>query len=339
MNMNLALAGLAIAGVGAAAAAALVVGRRKKPPPPPASVPNRPTPTPVPEPDFTSLSVPPPEDAFDDPVGQSEPEAVPLFADEDAGLDQPTAEVSLLLVSAAGTSDPGKKRTSNEDSLLELPEKMLYAVADGMGGHAAGEVASRIAVDTLADAYRANHFEGRKYPDLPRRAGELAQAIQEANRRIWERAREETRLNGMGTTLVGALFSLNKERLYIGHVGDSRCYRLRGSALTQLTADHTLGALGLTGQYADRLARVLGAEPAVTIDVVTARIDEGDTYLLCSDGLSKMASDEDIREVLSTASSPDDAVRGLVEKANAAGGKDNITVIVVRVEQYAPRPA
>jgi protein phosphatase len=92
------------------------------------------------------------------------------------------------------------------------------------------------------------------------------------------------------------------------------------------------------GQYADRLARVLGAEPAVTIDVVTARIDEGDTYLLCSDGLSKMVSDVEIRGVLLGSSSPDDAVRGLVEKANAGGGKDNITVIVVRVEQYAPRP-
>ncbi|AUX42177.1 uncharacterized protein SOCE26_036040 [Sorangium cellulosum] len=266
---------------------------------------------------------------------REEPSAVPIIYDDEAAVDEPTSSSPLLLISAVGQTDPGQKRKKNEDCYLCLDEHYLFAVADGMGGHAGGDVASRLAVDTIARAFKDQTFVDSDaespYPDVPRRGSELAVAIQRANQAIYERAHAERSLSGMGTTLVSARFSPNKQRLYIGHVGDSRCYRLRDNELTQLTTDHTMGAAGITGPMANHLSRAIGISPAVKVDLIIARPHPGDVYLLCSDGLSKMATHEAIRDVLLAQPDPEKASQALIEKANAGGGRDNITVILVRV--------
>src|SRR5262249_4747443 len=155
----------------------------------------------------------------------------------------------------------------NEDSYAVLESHGIFIVADGMGGHSGGEIASKIAVDTITAAFKANAFPGERYPGVPRRGIEPALAIRQANRAIYERARQEANLAGMGTTVVSARFSPNKQRAYIGHVGDSRCYRIRNAEIRQVTTDHTMGAAGLTGPLADRLERAVGIAPAVKVDI------------------------------------------------------------------------
>jgi protein phosphatase len=260
------------------------------------------------------------------------PGAVPIIYDEDAAEDEPTRAHAVILVSAVGQTDLGQKRKINEDRYLVLDEHQLYVVADGMGGHAGGEVASQLAVDTISAAFKESRFEGDPYPNVPRRGGELAMAIQMANRAIFERAKNESKLTGMGTTIVSARFTPGKERVYIGHVGDSRCYRYRAGQLTQVTTDHTMGAIGMTGPFADHLSRAVGIAPAVKVDLVIAKPRHEDVFLLCSDGLSKMVKDDVIREVLSRHQDPNEAVAELVERANKGGGRDNITVILVVVK-------
>lgn len=271
------------------------------------------------------------DDEDDDGQDNEEPSAVPIIYDDDAAVDEPTSSSPLLLISAVGQTDPGQKRKKNEDCYLCLDEHHLFAVADGMGGHAGGDVASRLAVDTIARTFREQSFTDSPYPDVPRRGSELAIAIQRANYAIYERAHADRGLAGMGTTIVSARFSPNKQRLYIGHVGDSRCYRFRDSELTQLTTDHTMGAAGITGPMANHLSRAIGIAPAVKVDLIIARPHPGDVYLLCSDGLSKMATHEAIRDILIAEPDPEKASQALIEKANAGGGRDNITVILVRV--------
>jgi protein phosphatase len=266
------------------------------------------------------------------PPDSDRPAAVPIIYDEDAAEDEPTRVHAVILVSAVGQTDLGQKRKINEDRYLVLDDHQLYVVADGMGGHAGGEVASQCAVDTIAEAFNTQRFEGTPYPDVPRRGGELALAIQMANHAIYEKAKREPKLAGMGTTIVSARFTPGKERVYIGHVGDSRCYRFRSGQLTQVTTDHTMGAIGMTGPFADHLSRAVGIAPAVKVDLVIAKPRHDDVFLLCSDGLSKMVKDEAIREVLASHPDPNEAVKALVQRANAGGGRDNITVILVVVK-------
>ena len=298
--------------------------------------------------------------------------AVPIVFDADAALDEPTRVEKLILVSAVGQTDRGQRRKKNEDSYAMVEEHDLFVVADGMGGHAGGEIASRIAVDVMAGAFRDETFPGEAYPDVPRRGGDLARAIQMGNAAIFARARAELELTGMGTTVVSAAFSPKKQRVYIGHVGDSRCYRLRQGELVQLTTDHTMGNAGITGPMAEHLERAVGIAPTVKVDIIIGRPQPGDLYLLCSDGLTKMVKPDAIRDILlaqraeadgsSTAmleptvdaeaaeltvdAEPDDAsvdaaspvrrplqraVAALIDRANASGGRDNITVILVEV--------
>ena len=266
------------------------------------------------------------------PPDSDRPAAVPIIYDAEAAEDEPTRVHAVILVSAIGQTDLGKKRKINEDRYLVLDEHQLYVVADGMGGHAGGEVASQCAVDTIAAAFKEQKFEGTPYPNVPRRGGELALAIQMANNAIYEKAKKEPKLSGMGTTIVSARFTPGKERVYIGHVGDSRCYRFRAGQLTQVTTDHTMGAIGMTGPFADHLSRAVGIAPAVKVDLVIAKPRHEDVFLLCSDGLSKMVKDDAIREVLAAHSDPNEAVQALVQRANAGGGRDNITVILVVVK-------
>ena len=273
------------------------------------------------------------DDDDDDAIADSNrATAVPIIYDEDAAEDEPTRAHAVILVGAVGQTDRGQKRKINEDRYLVLDDHNLYVVADGMGGHAGGEVASQLAVDTIAAAFTEGRFEGQPYEDVPRRGSELALAIQMANRAIHEKSKRELKLAGMGTTIVSARFTPGKERVYIGHVGDSRCYRFRAGQLTQVTTDHTMGAVGMTGPFADHLSRAVGIAPAVKVDLVIAKPRHDDVFLLCSDGLSKMVKDDAIREILAAHDDPNDAAKALVQRANEKGGRDNITVILVVVK-------
>ena len=157
-----------------------------------------------------------------------------------------------------------------------------------------------------------------------------------ANQRIFEASRSADEYAGMGTTVVSAHFSPNNQRVYIAHVGDSRCYRYRGSAFSQLTKDHTLGAAGIQGKSSNVLSRAVGVEERVEVDLTMESPLPGDMYLLCSDGLSRMVTDEEISATLGAVSDLDACVAKLIDMANARGGRDNITTILVRVED-APR--
>ena len=236
----------------------------------------------------------------------------------------------MRLGESAGRTHPGKVRRRNEDSYVLDPP--LFAVADGMGGAQAGEVASRL----TAAAFREFHEADRLPPDE-----RLQAIIQEANRRIYERAHADSGFSGMGTTVTAAL--LTGGRVTIGHVGDSRAYRIRNGELEQLTDDHSLvGDLmrsgRLTPEEADAhpqrsvITRALGTDPEVDVDTLAIEAEPGDLFLLCSDGLTTMVADDDILGILAAAPTLDDAARALVAAANTGGGEDNVTVVLFQVE-------
>ena len=291
------------------------------------------------------------EDAEIDPtkVGQGaapqrliyQPPVQRIVYDEDAAADEPTRTESLFLVSASAQTDTGLRRKRNEDSVLVLESSGLFAVADGMGGYAGGELASQLAVKTIADAFRNRTFEGEVHGEIPVQASELALAIQMANAAILETAKKQPKLEGMGTTICAARFSPNKKRVYLGHVGDSRCYRLRDGVLTMMTADHTMADQGVTGPEAAHLSRAVGIWPTVPIDIVMGVPLADDVYLLCSDGLTKMLKDDVIASVLRSEEDLKAAVERLILFANSRGGKDNITVVLIRVvtPDWRPKPS
>jgi len=261
--------------------------------------------------------------------------------------EEPTGPNALILVTAVGLTDPGLKRKHNEDAYATLENHHLFVIADGMGRHAAGEIASQLCVDAITEAFNSGNFGPPVEPPLPRRASRLRSSILLANTRILNAARENDAYAGMGTTVVSAYFSPNNQRVYIGHVGDSRCYRLRSGKFSQLTTDHTLGAAGIQGKSAAVLSRAVGIEDNVEVDVTMESPLPGDIYLLCSDGLSRMIGDEEIQSTLETEKDLQAATKILIEKANAKGGRDNITTILVRVDDAklasmkvkAPSPA
>lgn len=229
----------------------------------------------------------------------------------------------------------GRVRTSNEDSFVANPETRLLLVADGMGGHAAGEIASQIAASTIND-WVASHSASDESVGEMLRLGAL-----EANTRVYEAQRQDRSLAGMGSTLTAMLFQDN--RYYIAHVGDSRAYRLRDGALEQLTRDHSLvwhlyenGVLEKTDlsrhPQKNLITRSIGSHPEVEIDLEEGAGQIGDVYLLCSDGLTDGVTEEILRQALSDAEkSPQEIAEYLVEAANEAGGPDNITVVVIRL--------
>jgi protein phosphatase len=258
-----------------------------------------------------------------------------IIYDEDAAVDEPTHSGALILVTATAQTDRGRRRKRNEDSVLAREDKGLFVVADGMGGYRGGEIASKLAVATIERAFTTQTFDGPQDDAIPVRASELARAIQMANEAIFERAEGDRELEGMGTTICAARFSPNKQRLYIGHVGDSRIYRFRNGLLRQMTEDHTMKGLGVTGEGAGHLSRAVGVWPVVPIDIVLGKPKPGDLYVLCSDGLTKMMSDDEILSVLGRSRVPSVVVDDLVKSANEHGGKDNVSVIVVRVDDPA----
>lgn len=254
---------------------------------------------------------------------------VPVDIEEE---EEPTGPNALILVTAVGRTDPGLKRKHNEDAYAILEDHHLFVIADGMGRHAAGEIASQLCVDAISESFKTSDFGPVRTPPLPKRASRLRGSILVGNDRILAAARDNDAYAGMGTTVVSAYFSPNNQRVYIAHVGDSRCYRLRGDKLTQLTTDHTLGAAGIQGKSAMVLSRAVGIEENVEVDVCMESPLPGDIYLLCSDGLSRMVSDEDLQLTLEKEKDLEQANRVLIDKANQGGGRDNITAILVRVD-------
>jgi protein phosphatase len=236
-----------------------------------------------------------------------------------------------MRITAGVATDVGRVRQGNEDAFVVEPP--LYAVADGMGGARAGEVASQLALATITEMQKAG-------------AASLEDEVREANRIVFARAGEDERYAGMGTTLTAVLAS--PEAIHLAHVGDSRAYLARAGALRQLTRDHTLvdrmvQAGEITRDEAEVhphrnvLLRALGTEPKVDVDADDIGLLEGDRIVLCSDGLTTMATEDQILAILeATVGKPQDAADRLVRAANRAGGIDNITVIVLDVEAGDP---
>jgi PPM family protein phosphatase len=240
----------------------------------------------------------------------------------------------VRLSGSAGRSDAGRKRRRNEDAYVIAPP--LFAVADGMGGAQAGEVAARLATAAFHEYHEADELQPEQ------RVGAI---IQEANRRIYERARADTEVSGMGTTITAAL--VEGERVVIGHVGDSRAYRLRGGRLEQLTDDHSLVADLVRGgrispeeaeTHPQRsvITRALGTDAQVDVDSLAVDAEPGDVFLLCSDGLTTMLADEEILDIVGRGKSLEHAGKDLVKAANRRGGEDNITVVLFAVEADEP---
>jgi protein phosphatase len=236
----------------------------------------------------------------------------------------------------AGRTDVGVLRSGNEDSYLIVPEQGLFIVADGMGGHAAGEVASEMAVKIIARELG----QIKDVSDLEL-AERMRRAIQAANAAIFERTLREQEKRGMGTTTTALV--LNGARYLIGQVGDSRAYLLREGILLQLTKDHSYvqeqvdaGYLtpeqARTHPYSNVITRCVGANAEVSPDIYLGVLKAGDLYLLASDGLTGMLEDEDLGRVLCGDLEPQTMVDTLIAEANRRGGLDNITVIVVRID-------
>jgi protein phosphatase len=263
---------------------------------------------------------------------------LPRTYDADAVDDEPTQARPLIVTSASAQTDAGLRRKRNEDSLLVADAHGLYVVADGMGGYSGGALASQLAVKLIGECFEANEFPGDAHEQIPRRASELARAVQRANAAIFAQAQLDSTLEGMGTTVVAARFSVNKQRLYVAHVGDSRMYRLRDGGFDQMTQDHTMSALGVEGPTGAHLSRAVGIWPVVPIDIVFVKPLPNDRYLLCSDGLTKMVAPKQIAEVLEQEKDLHAAVERLIATANANGGKDNITVVVVHVDSPSGAP-
>jgi PPM family protein phosphatase len=231
-------------------------------------------------------------------------------------------------------SDTGRQRRANEDAYMA--RSPVFVVADGMGGAQAGEVASRVAVEAFE---RGLDDAGASSPEQL-----LAERVREANARIHEMSQADQDHAGMGTTITAA--HVGEHEIAIAHVGDSRAYRLRGDELERLTEDHSLVEEmrrrgQLTAQEADEhpqrsiITRALGPEPDVTVDTYSWRGAAGDVYLLCSDGLTSMVPEAQVATLLRDAPTLQDAGRALIDAANKAGGRDNITVVLFRLEEIA----
>ena len=240
-----------------------------------------------------------------------------------------------MRIDVGATSDVGQLRTGNEDSFVVDDRLGLYAVADGMGGHQAGEVASAVALEALRAAVASGQA--------------IDAAIVRANSAVFEKAATDRGLAGMGTTLT-ALAVLGESTLLIGHVGDSRAYRIRDGVIEQITDDHSLvEELVREGRLSPEeaqvhpqrsvITRALGIDPQVEVDLYTLEARTGDRILICSDGLSNMLHDAEMLRVASLESDPRLAADRLVDAANEAGGEDNITAVLVDVLEAPPPTA
>ena len=259
-----------------------------------------------------------------------------------------------MALTAFGLTDVGRKRKHNEDAYLLDAERGLFVVADGMGGHAAGEVASRLTVESIQEFIAGTEddhdntwpfgYNNRYSVDGNR----LSTAVERANEKVMRAVVNRPELKGMGTTVVAALF--DEKRATLVHVGDSRAYLLRDSELRRLTDDHSWVQeqvnAGILSEEEARshplknvVTRALGGGAHVAVDLIEIPVGDGDRFLLCSDGLTGMVSDEEITEALSSSRSLEQIVRGLIDLANERGGVDNITAITVEVRNGEARKA
>jgi serine/threonine protein phosphatase PrpC len=243
---------------------------------------------------------------------------------------------------SAGKTDTGRKRHKNEDSIGLFDDLGLYVVADGMGGHAAGEVASRVAVEAIRDSVKGSDIAKVASPAAVKMdAGRtLLQAIERANSEVLRQAASDPNLKGMGTTVVAAL--LSEDALHLAHVGDSRIYLFRGKELKRLTRDHSMvedmvaagqitALQARTHPFRNVVTRALGTKEAVEPGVSRLVPKPGDVVMLCSDGLTGMLEDAAIAEVLETnIGSPFSSAEALVKAANEAGGDDNVSVVLLK---------
>jgi PPM family protein phosphatase len=248
-------------------------------------------------------------------------------------------------------TDVGRVREHNEDYFQIVPELNLFVLSDGIGGQEHGEVASDMAVKAIVEYCHQSlkdpslPYEGEPRADFSEKTNRLASAIRRANRLIHEAAAADSALHGMGATVVGAW--LDDRKLSLAHVGDSRAYRFRTESFEQLTRDHSLVAeqvrLGILteeqaehSEYQTMLMRALGAEENVDVDADEHLLMDGDSIMLCSDGLSRMVPDDAIAREIAISSSAQPTVDKLITMANEAGGADNITVILFRLDQHSP---
>lgn len=245
----------------------------------------------------------------------------------------------------AAKTDVGMKRTHNEDYFSLIEDEQVFMVADGMGGHASGEVASKMATEAIQDFFSRSKDDEVTWPykfdrHLSYVENRLVVGVKLANQRIFEAALKDLRLKGMGTTLVGA--QIVGDKVYIAHVGDSRCYRIREGKIQQMTRDHSLledykdAKPGMSDEeqrkfpHKNVITRALGMRETVQVDIHMQEILDGDMFLFCSDGLSGMVDDAAILAVVSAAPHLERAVSDLVDAANQAGGTDNVTVLALQ---------
>ena len=250
-----------------------------------------------------------------------------------------------MRIEVAGYTHVGMKRNHNEDNYLILTDENLCCVADGMGGHSSGEIASKIAVEELAEFFRmTSRDEDATWPfkmDKGRNYDEnrLATGIKLANKSIFDKASADQKYKGMGTTIVSVHFT--NAAAYVGHVGDSRVYYFRQGVLRQVTEDHSLlndylKAKKLTPEEIENfphknvIVRALGMKETVAVDVAKVEAQQGDVFLLCSDGLSGMVTDPQMQDILSRTTELEKACSQLIDMANAAGGNDNVTCVLAR---------
>jgi serine/threonine protein phosphatase PrpC len=258
-------------------------------------------------------------------------------------------EPAAFTIRAVGQTDVGQRRDHNEDSFLVDPDLGLFIVADGMGGHAGGGTASRLAVETIQKSVREAREQEPGLFGMPTGVEEsplpdvLREAVEAACTRIFETAQGSPELSGMGTTVTAAL--VDGRTAFIAHVGDSRCYLLREARIYQVSEDHSLvneqlkaGAISAdearNSRFKNIITRSVGFEQQVQVDLMGVELEPGDVLLICCDGLSNLVEDAEILHVAGE-SGLDETPGRLIELANERGGDDNITVVLIRVQEPA----
>lgn len=235
-------------------------------------------------------------------------------------------------------TDPGLARDNNEDAVAFEPLTGLCILADGMGGYNAGEIASGMATAFIKSEMSRWLSQAGRHANMKEVKRAMEICVQNANHSIFNAANSNPQYTGMGTTLVVGVFQA--DRLMLGHIGDSRCYRLRGDAFEQITIDHSLlqeqidaGLItpeqALTSSNKNLVTRALGVEDAVLLDVAEHRVEPDDVYVMCSDGLSDMVRDKAIAEIMLGHATLEQKAKLLISAANASGGRDNISVVLV----------
>lgn len=253
-----------------------------------------------------------------------------------------------MRITAAGLTDVGLQRDHNEDTYRCLDRYKLFLVADGMGGHNSGEIASAMAAEGMRTFFDATEKDDATWPfpvdpNLSLQENRLSASIKMANKQIFDRSCSDRSTQGMGTTIVGLLLCPEKGIAHVAHVGDSRAYRVRDGKMELLTRDHSLvndylmmmpdmpkEAMDILPKNV--ITRALGMQDSVVVDLGTEDLREGDRFMLCSDGLSGQVPDELILEIMTEEKDLEACAKRLVEESNKAGGEDNVTVVVVALD-------